>query len=92
MTTSNSPLHKIKAQADKIAASLKAVLRGEKIASDPAGKIAASLARGRVTFGIVTDDKIVKVEMPWDTIRETDEAGISDWIVGHMRGEKRTEQ
>ena len=92
MTTSHSPLRKIKAQADNIAVALKAAARGEKIANDPAGKIAAALTRDAVTFGIVMDDKIVKVTMPWTIIRETDEAGISEWIVGHMRGESRTEQ
>ena len=86
MTTSNSPLKKLKAQADGIASALKAASRGEKVANDPAGKIAAALARDSVTFGIVMDDKIVKVDMPWKTIRETDEPGISAWIVEHMAG------
>jgi len=85
VTTSASPLHKIKAQADNIATMLKAASRGEKVANDPAGKIAASLTRGSVTFGIVMDDQIIKIEMPWSIVRETSEAGIAEWIVGHMR-------
>jgi len=87
MTTSASPLAKIKEQADKIAAIMKAVSRGEKVAADPAGKIAASIAKGVVKFGIVMDDKVITVEMPWQTIREENEAGISEWIVAYMRGE-----
>ena len=85
MTTKNSPLHKLKAQADKIAAVMKAVERGEKVAADPAGKIAAALARGEVKFGIVMDDKVITVTLPCATIRESDEAGISEWILAHMR-------
>lgn len=42
MTTSQSPLRVLKAQADTIAAKLKAVERGEKIADDPRGKLVAS--------------------------------------------------
>lgn len=86
MTTSKSPLRKLKAQADNMASVLKAASRGEKVASDPAGKIAASIAKGEIAFGVVMDDKIVKITMTWATIRETDEAGISAWIVEYMRG------
>lgn len=86
MTTSNSPLHKLKAQADNIAKIIKAVERGEKVAADPVGKMAAALARGLVKFGIVMDDKIITMEMPTALIRETTEAGISEFVVNHMRG------
>ncbi len=86
MTTSKSPIRKIKAQADNMARILKAIERGEKVAADPAGKIAAALARGLVKFGIVMHDKIITVEMPTSTIRETSEAGISAYIVNYMRG------
>ena len=92
MTTSDSPRWRLKQQANKIAAALKAAERGEKIAVDPAGKIAASSLRESVVFGVVMDDKIIKVEMPWVLIRETSEAGISEWIIQYMRGKQNTKQ
>jgi hypothetical protein len=75
-----------------MAVMLKAALRGGKVANDPAGKIAAALKRDSIKFGIVMDDKIITVDMPWSTVRETDEAGISEWIVEHMRGGQHTTQ
>ena len=85
MTTKHSPLSALKAQADKIAATLKAAERGEKIDVRFAEKIDA--ARGKESFkvGIVMDDKIITVEMPWATIRTTSEAGLSEYIVRQMR-------
>lgn len=86
MTTSKSPFRRIKAQADNMARILKAIERGERVAEDRAGKIAAALKRGVVKFGIVMDDKIITVEMPTAVIRETTESAISEYIVKHMRG------
>jgi hypothetical protein len=86
MTTSRSPLRVLKEQADRIAAALKAAERGEKIAADPGGKIAGARDRETVTFGVVMDDKFLKIEMPWTTVRETSEAGIAEYILKHMRG------
>jgi hypothetical protein len=92
MTTSNSPLHRLKAQADQIAAMMKKCERGEKVASDPAGKLAAARATEGVSFAVVMDDKVIKIEMTWATIRETDEAGISEFIIGQMRNLKHAVQ
>ncbi len=92
MTTKHSPLRVLKAQADTIAAALKAAERGEKIASDPAGKIAASIAKGIVKFAVAMDDKIISIEMPWSTIRETSEVGIAEFILKHMREQRETMQ
>jgi hypothetical protein len=88
MTTAHSPLRVLKTQADRIAAALKAAERGEKIADDPGGKIAAARSRDSVTFGVVMDDKVLKIEMAWSLIRETSEIGISEYILKQMR-EKR---
>lgn len=85
MTTARSPLRVLKTQAEKIAAALKAAERGEKIAADPGGKIEAARAKESITFGVVMDDKVLKIEMAWATIRATSEAGISEYIVNHMR-------
>ncbi|KAB2937394.1 hypothetical protein [Hyphomicrobium sp.] len=88
MSTARSPLRKLKAEADNIAARLKALARGEVDVSDPAGKVAAARAKESITFGVVMDDKILKIEMPWATIRELSEAGISAWILKHMREQR----
>lgn len=88
MTTARSPLRKLQAQADKIAARLKALARGEVGVPDPAGKVAAARERESITFGVVMDDKVLKIEMPWATIRDLSEAGISAWILKHMREQR----
>ena len=85
MTTSLSPVHVLKAQADRTAAILKAAERGERVAGDAGGKIAAARARDTVTFAVVMDDKIIKIEMAWTTIRDTSEAGIAEFILNQMR-------
>jgi ABC-type hemin transport system substrate-binding protein len=70
MTTRHSPLNALKAQADKIAAMLKAAERGEKIDTRFAEKIAAARDKDAFKIGIVMDDKIITIEMPWATIRK----------------------
>lgn len=83
MTIAHSPPERLKAQANEIASRLKAMERGD-ISADPGGKLAAARAKHSITFGIVMDDKIVKIEMPWATIRANNEAGISAWILKQM--------
>ena len=36
-------------------------------------------------IGIVMNDKVVTIEMPWATIRITSEAGLSEYVVRQMR-------
>jgi len=86
MSTSRSPGRVLKAQADKIAAMLKAAERGEKIDMRFAAKIAEARTKPFFKMGIVMDDKIVTITMPWETIQGTDESGLSAWIVKQMRG------
>jgi predicted GTPase len=92
MTTAHSPLSQLKAQADKIAALLAAAERGEKIDVRFAEKIAAARGKESVIFAVVMDDKILKIEMPWARIRETSEAGISEFILSQMRSLRETIQ
>ena len=66
-----------------MAASLKAADRGETIASDPAGKIAAARQKNSITFAVV-----IKIEMSWATIRATSEVGIAEFILKQMRGSR----
>ena len=92
MTTARSPQPRLEAQAKEIAVKLKAMERGDETGvQDRRGKIAAARARGVVTFAVVMDDKILRIEMPFETIRATDEAGIAEWIVRKMREEHDAE-
>lgn len=88
MTTSQSPVAALKRQAIKIAKGLKSMERGEAVphSGDPLGKISASRAKGEITFGVVMDDKIIKVAMPWATIQGTSEAGLVEYILNYMQG------
>lgn len=85
MTTARSPLRVLKAQADNIAKTIKAIERGENPVEDRGGKLAAARNRDSVKFGVVMDDKILTVDMSWATIRETSEVGIAEYILKHMR-------
>jgi hypothetical protein len=92
MTAAHSPLRVLKAQADNIAKTLKAIERGEMVATDPAGKIDASRAKGSISFAVAMDDRILKIEMPWATICDTSEVGIAEYILKQMRGVRDTVQ
>jgi len=84
VTTAKSPTHELRAQAHKIADVLKRAAGGEKIANDPLGKIEASKARGFIDFAIVMDDKILKIEIPWQTINELALPLLCDFIFDQM--------
>jgi len=84
MTTTKSPSQALRAQAHKIAETLKHAAAGEKIANDPAGRIEASKARGFIDFAIVMDDKILKIEIPWQTINELALPLLCDFIFDQM--------
>jgi hypothetical protein len=81
VTTGNSPLSRLKRQADEIAKNLKAIERGESLPSDPLGRIAASRVRGVFKFGMVMDDKTIIVEIPWRTIERTSEVALAEFIL-----------
>ena len=86
MSTARSPYRKLKAEADRIAAQLKAIERSDALGvPDPAGKVAAARQRGAINCAVVMDDKILKIEMPWSMIKDSSEAGISEFILKHMR-------
>jgi hypothetical protein len=84
VTTAKSPPSELRAQAHKIADSLKRAAAGEKIANDPQGRIEASKARGYIDFAIVMDDKILKIEVPWQTIRDLALPLLCDFIFDQM--------
>ena len=79
-------------QADNIAKTLKAAERGEKIDFRFAEKVKAARKTDSFTAGIVMDDKIIKITLPWTLIRETSESGLAEWILKQMRGHRDTVQ
>lgn len=90
MSTGNSPLSKLKREAENMARILKMADRGERIAKDPLGKIAASKASGVFAIGLMIDDKVVRVDIPWRTIHSFSEVALAEWILKLMRN-KQTE-
>lgn len=82
MTTAHSPPAALRDQADKIAKTLKAIERGD-VVPDPNKPDPKRIAT--VTFGVMMDDKIIKIEMAWATIREMDERFLSDFIMRQMQ-------
>ena len=91
MTTSQSPLRVLKAQADKIAMTIKAAERGEKLDVRFAEKIeAARRDKSSVKVGVVMDDKTLLITLPWKQIEESSEVGLAEFILGYMRGQRET--
>lgn len=88
MTTSQSPLRVLKAQADKIAQTIKAVERGENPIEDRGGKIAAARNRDTFKVGVVMDDKVITIDIAWATIRANSEVGLAEYILKLMRGSR----
>lgn len=85
MTTKHSPPSVLKRQADQIAATLKKAERGEKIDARFAEKVAAARAKEGIKVGVVMDDKVITLDLPWATIRGTTEAGLSEYILRQMQ-------
>lgn len=85
MTTKHSPLSALRAQADKIAAAIKGAERGDKIDIRFAEKIEAARAKPSFKVGIVMDDKVITLDMPWATIRGMTERGLAEYILMQMQ-------
>lgn len=90
MTTKHSPLSALKAQSDKIAAVIKAVSRGEAVDPRLADQVREALKTDVFKAGIVMDDKVITIAMPWTMIRETSEAGLSEYLLKQMRETRDT--
>lgn len=89
MTTAKSPLGVLKAQADKIAKSIKAAERGEPVPIAFAEKVAdARRNSNTLIVGVAMDDKILKITLPWETIRESSEVGLAAYVLKAMREER----
>lgn len=86
MTTRSSPITALKAQAEKIAAMLKAAERGGKVDARFAEKIAkARRDKDHIKFAVVMDDKIITVEMPWSAIDGAEERALAKYILDLMQ-------
>lgn len=92
MTTKNSPLSALKAQADGIAKMLAAAERGEII--DPKFEAKLKEARGKdvVKVGIIMDDHLISLDIPWTLIHSTGEVAMAEYILKLMRGQRDTMQ
>lgn len=84
MTTARSARRLLQKQADTVAFKLKQAERGRLLGTKHDEKIIAARAKESVTFAIVMDDKVLKVEMTWTKIRDTSEEGIAEFIVNQM--------
>lgn len=85
MSTKHSPLRKLTAEANRIASILKAAERGDKIDIRFATKIAEARKQEGFKAGIVMDDKVIILTLPWSIVREHTEAELSQYIVDQMR-------
>lgn len=92
MSTKHSPLSKLKAEASNIARHLAAFERGEVI--DPAftAKLEAARVKEVVKIGIVMDDKVITLEIPWTTIKSSGEVAMAEYILRLMREQRDTLQ
>lgn len=88
MTTSRSPLSAVKAQADHIAKTIKAAGRGEPIAPEFKAKLDAARAKDSFVVGILMDDKVIKMTLPWALIEAYSEVALAAYILKHMRAEQ----
>lgn len=76
MTTKNSPLSILQAQAEKIASTLKS--------SDFKRKM-KNLGKNEAKFAVVMDDKIIKITMPMSQIEASTQEEIKEFILKEMR-------
>ncbi|MCK1577834.1 hypothetical protein [Bradyrhizobium sp. 174] len=90
MTTSQSPLRVLKAQASNIAHLLKVVERGDNVTEDAGGKIAASLAKGVAKVAIAMDEKVIILDIAWSTVKTSSEVALAEYVLKLMRGSRET--
>ena len=88
MTTKNSPEHILRVQANKIADTLKNAERGRYPNVMFKQKLMEARSKPEVEVGVVMDDKIIRLSIPWATIRETSKEGLVEYIVGLMQERK----
>jgi hypothetical protein len=91
MTTTHSLRKVLKKQASIIAKKIKMIERGE-LTDDPQGRFAEALKKGSVAFGIIMDDKVIKIEMTTEFIKATSEDELVALILKTMRETMRRDK
>jgi len=90
MTTSNTPPKILRMQSDRIAHLMKEIEAGRSVDDDVGGKIAASKASGIFKPAIAMDDKLILIEIPWNTVHNLSEAELSAFIFDLMQAKQKT--
>lgn len=83
MSTSNSPIEKLRAEAERISIRLKEMETGENLHG-----LSHLRLKDPMTMGIIQDDKVIKITIAWKTIKETTEEALTEYILGLMQGKK----
>ena len=78
-------MHTLKAQADAIARTIKAAEQGQQIDARFAATMDEARDRKSFKIGIVMDDAVILLDMPWTVIRASNEAELYRYILGRMR-------
>lgn len=89
MTTKHSPLRILRAQADRIADMICKTERGEPVDASFAAKIAEARSKEAVKIGIVMDDKVITLELPWSVIRSSGRVALAAYVLDQMRETRR---
>lgn len=92
MTTAQSPVRRLRAQAVQIAKMLKAAEQGKPTGAFNPGKLLEARQRADITFAVCMDDKTLKITMLWTTIAKISEAGLVEYILRQMQEAKDTMQ
>lgn len=85
MTTKNSPVAKLRRQAEQIARTLKEIESTGFSKYDVGGKIASARLRDSVKFAVAMDDKVLSIGILWSTVRGMSEHAIAEWVLKYMR-------
>lgn len=89
MTTKHSPLRILKAQAQKIAETIKAAERGETVLATISEALAEARNKEIFKVAVFMDDKIITIDISWSKISNTSTSGLAEYILGLMREERR---
>lgn len=89
MTTAHSPDHIIRAQAKKIVRHLKAAEKNDWTGvSVKDSQLNTARQMPGIKVGVAMDDKIVRLELSWVIIRDTEDDALVEYIVKLMREKK----
>jgi len=88
MTTKHSSPLVLQGQADAIANIIKRAERGDKLPTNMraiAGRVqAARESKNSLKVAVLMDDKNIILEMPWDVVAESSEAGLAQFVLKAM--------